>query len=268
MANAQLNDDEFDIAAASAKLGIDVNSINFDDDSDDQIMSVIGKRPVAGEQRKAILEFNEDESDDIIVDATGHLKKMEEVDKKIDIVDDIFRAKTAGRYTDTETRDADEAAFREFVKMEEEADKKFDSTSNENLPAGEIDIDEYADDIMSEIKPRPQIRGRREDFMSQEDVQRERKQESIFGDDDPFPVNKGGQQTASSSSGDGGSMPEWFRKEQEDLGIKVEDLTEDDFDEARQEWEREERQRKADEYLEKRGEGISISDVLGREVSV
>ena len=29
--------------------------------------------------------------------------------------------------------------------------------------------------------------------------------------------------------------------------------------------EREERQQKADEYLKKKGEGISISDVLGRE---
>ena len=99
--------------------------------------------------------------------------------------------------------------------------------------------------------------------MSQEDILKERKQESIFGDDDPFPTK--GSQSSSASSSYGGDMPEWFRKEQEDLGIKVEDLDEDDIDEARREWEREERQKKADEYLKKRGEGISISDVLGRE---
>jgi hypothetical protein len=65
-------------------------------------------------------------------------------------------------------------------------------------------------------------------------------------------------------------MPEWFRKEQESLGIKIEDVDADDFDEeeARRAWEREVRQQKADEYLKRRGDGISISDVLGREVSM
>lgn len=277
MASAQLNDDEFDIEAASARLGIDVSSLNLDDDSDDQIMSVIGKRPVASssaaagttssfsDQMKAI----EDKSEDIIVDASGHLKKMEKKEEKQrDIADDIFRAKTAGRYHDQETRDADEAAYKDFIQMEEEAEKKFDSSvGNEGTTLSkDIDLDAYADDIMSEIKPRPQIRGRREDVMSQEDMQKERKKESIFGDDDDmFPVKDGPSQTASWSPDGGGTMPEWFRKEQDAQGIKVEDLNDDDFDEARREWEREERQQKADEYLKKKGEGISISDVLGRE---
>eukprot|EP00571_Detonula_confervacea_P017501 CAMPEP_0172303882 /NCGR_PEP_ID=MMETSP1058-20130122/5395_1 /TAXON_ID=83371 /ORGANISM="Detonula confervacea, Strain CCMP 353" /LENGTH=1584 /DNA_ID=CAMNT_0013014919 /DNA_START=83 /DNA_END=4838 /DNA_ORIENTATION=+ len=283
MANAQLSDDEFDIAAASAKLGIDVTSLNLDDDSDDQIMSVIGKRPVApvasintpsgDQQRKAVLELNEDGiAEDIIVDAHGHLKKMnDEKDAKHDVASDIFRANTAGRYHDEETRDADEAAYREFIKMEEEADKKFDSIDDSNddttlLSSEDEDIDAYADDIMSEMKPRPQIRGRRQDFMSQEEIQKERKKESIFGfgdddDIDPFPAKDSSQQQAASSS----YMPEWFHKEQEARGIKVEDLNDDDFDDAKRKWEREERQQKADEYLKKRGEGISISDVLGRE---
>ena len=38
-----------------------------------------------------------------------------------------------------------------------------------------------------------------------------------------------------------------------------------EIDEARLEWEREERQRQADEYFKRKGEGISISDILGRE---
>ena len=112
--------------------------------------------------------------------------------------------------------------------------------------------------------PRPKLRPRREDFMSQEELLSERKKESIFGDDDSYPIETSRQGTLSN----GGSMPEWFIKEQEALGIKVEDVDVDDFDEARREWEREERQRKADEYLKNRGEGISISDVLGREVSL
>lgn len=98
--------------------------------------------------------------------------------------------------------------------------------------------------------------------MSQEELLNERRKESIFGDDDSYPDETTRRRTSS-----GGIMPEWFLKEQEALGIKVEDIDEDDFDEARREWEREERQRMADEYLKKRGEGISISDVLGREVS-
>ena len=152
------------------------------------------------------------------------------------------------------------------MKMEEEAIEAVDSISDddETLPK-DLDVDEYAEDIMSEIKPRPS-RPKREDFMSREDLQKERRKESLFGDD-PFPINESQQSalsSSSSSSGDG-SMPEWFRKEQEELGINVDDMNDSEFDEARREWEREERQRKADQYLKERGEGISISDVLGRE---
>ncbi|KAL3778451.1 hypothetical protein ACHAW5_001770 [Stephanodiscus triporus] len=130
------------------------------------------------------------------------------------------------------------------------------------------------DDIMSEMKPRPQARRpKREEFMSQEELQRERKKESIFGDDDTFFPSSSSSPTSrqleggGSTSFSGGGMPEWFRKEQEALGIKVEDFDADVFDEeeARRAWEREARQQKADEYLKRRGEGISISDVLGRE---
>ena len=116
------------------------------------------------------------------------------------------------------------------------------------------------------MAPRPQLRPRREDFMSQEELLLERKKESIFGDDDSYPIEPSRKGTSSSSSD--GSMPEWFLKEQEALGITVGDIDEDDFDEARREWEIEDRQRKADAYLKKKGEGISISEVLGREVSV
>ena len=140
------------------------------------------------------------------------------------------------------------------------------------------------DDIMSEMKPRPQARRpKREEIMSQEELQRERKMESIFGDDDFFPTSPSSSSSSSSSSPlsrqlegggptsiSGGDMPEWFRKEQEALGIKFEDFDADDLDkeEARRAWEREARQLKADEYLKRRGDGISISDVLGREVSL
>ena len=71
-----------------------------------------------------------------------------------DVIGDIFRAKTAGRHNDWQTRDADEASFREFVKIEEEAEKKFelldidDNTSELSTTASslsdDIDIDEYA----------------------------------------------------------------------------------------------------------------------------
>ena len=101
------------------------------------------------------------------------------------------------------------------MKMEEEAIEAVDSISDddETLPK-DLDVDEYAEDIMSEIKPRPS-RPKREDFMSREDLQKERRKESLFGDD-PFPINESQQSalsSSSSSSGDG-SMPEWFRKEQ------------------------------------------------------
>lgn len=117
MADAKLSDDDFDIEAASAKLGIDVNSLNLDDDSDDQIMSILGKRPGSSSSssasaadsapstsyppKEALLELNEDDQmikEDIIVDAAGHLKRMKEK-KETDIVDDIFRAKVKDAFT-------------------------------------------------------------------------------------------------------------------------------------------------------------------------
>ena len=267
MASAELLNDDVDIAAVSAKLGINIDDLNLDADGDGQIASILGKRPVRGskaegESKNAILKLNKDEKDEgIIVDADGHLKRMT-TDKNVDITDDIFRSKTAGKYHDKETRDKDEAAFRDLVKMEAEADSRLESIVPDETVSKDFDIDEFADDILSEMKPRPRV-NRREDFMSQEQIQRERKQESIFGDD-PFPINEPEGKRAPPSSDD--SMPSWLRKEQEDYGVQVgDDDEEDTFDEAQWEWEREERQKKADEYLKKRGEGISISDVLGRE---
>ena len=268
MATAELLDDDIDIAAVSAKFGINIDDLNLDDEDDGQIMSVLGKRPVLGSKADGESPSEETNLDSnvagidqgIIVDAEGQLKRMV-TDKTVDITDDIFRSKTAGKYQDKETRDKDEAAFRDLMQMEADAESQLESMPDETV-SEDFDIDEFADDIMSEMKPRPRVT-RREDFMSVEQLQRERKQESMFGDD-PFPV-KGPEEGKPPPSTDD-TIPAWFRKEQEDYGIQANDSNdEDNFDEARWEWEREERQRKADEYLKRRGEGISISDVLGRE---
>lgn len=109
MADAQLSEEDFDVETASAQLGIDVNALNLEDDEDDQIMSILGKRPVSSSldsdtfpssssdipPKKAILELNENEQEiheDIIVDAAGNLKKME-AKTETDVVDDLFKWK-------------------------------------------------------------------------------------------------------------------------------------------------------------------------------
>ena len=109
MADAQLSEEDFDVETASAQLGIDVNALNLEDDEDDQIMSILGKRPVSSSlesdtfpssssdipPKKAVLELNENEQEiheDIIVDAAGNLKKMEEK-TETDVVDDLFKWK-------------------------------------------------------------------------------------------------------------------------------------------------------------------------------
>lgn len=132
-----------------------------------------------------------------------------------------------------------------------------------------------SDDIMSEMKPRPQARRpRREDVMSQEELQREKKMEGIIGNDEDlfFPTSSSSlsnRQVEGGITTSGDIMPEWFRKEQEALGVTGDDSSNvDDVDneeEVRHAWEREVRQQKADEYLKRRGDGISISDILGRE---
>ena len=145
IANAELsNDENFDLASESAKLGIDVRSLNLDDDNDGQIMSMIGKRPVkpsssSSSSSSTVTSSNAIETNDgVIVSDSG------------DIVGDIFRAKNAGRYNDRQARDADEAAFREFVMMEVEAERKLDllddgSTADQSTVAiDDIDIDAYA----------------------------------------------------------------------------------------------------------------------------
>lgn len=109
MADAQLSEEDFDVETASAQLGIDVNALNLEDDEDDQIMSILGKRPVSSSldsdtfpssssdipPKKAVLELNENEQEiheDIIVDAAGNLKKMEKK-TETDVVDDLFKWK-------------------------------------------------------------------------------------------------------------------------------------------------------------------------------
>jgi hypothetical protein len=77
MANAQLNyDDNFDIKAESAKLGIDIRSLNLDDDNDDQIMSIIGKRPVASSSSSISTSVSDsgESNDGIFVDAECRLR--------------------------------------------------------------------------------------------------------------------------------------------------------------------------------------------------
>lgn len=145
LADARLNDDTFDLG------GIDISSLNLDDDNDDQIKSILGKRPVAPSSissslgsKKVVVELNEkEETEGIFVDAEGRLRKMDSGGKERDIAADIFRAKTAGRYTDEETREADEAAFRDFLKLEEEVERSLELLDNE-APSVDIDIDAYA----------------------------------------------------------------------------------------------------------------------------
>jgi hypothetical protein len=140
LADARLNDDNFDVG------GIDISALNLDDDNDDRIKSILGKRPVASSStsRKVVVELNEkEETEGIFVDAEGRLRKMDSSGKEIDIAADIFRAKTAGRYTDEETREADEAAFRDFLKLEEEVERSLELLDNE-APSVDIDIDAYA----------------------------------------------------------------------------------------------------------------------------
>ena len=218
MANAKLNDDDFDIMAASAELGIDIDSLNLDNiDDENQISAILGKRPVSAppvisevKPRDAgSVSQNNDEPVDIIVDSKGKLRKMT-TKKTPDIDDDRFRAQTAGRYTDRASFDEDEAAYKDFLREQAEAEMKFDDEFSGETVAEDLDINDYADDIMSQMGPRPQGRPRREEYMSQEDLRRERKMESVLGDEyDPFPVQDDVRQ-----NGPGG-MPEWFRKEQE-----------------------------------------------------
>ena len=87
-------------------------------------------------------------------------------------------------------------------------------------------VNVWPDDIMSEMKPRPQARlPKREDIMSQEELQRGRKMEIVIGDDNLFsPTSLFNQQgEGGTTSFSGRDMPEWFRKEQESLGIKMEE---------------------------------------------
>ena len=265
-----------------------MESLDLEDGNDDQIMSIIGKRPASSStstvttaettfssppnQPQNAVEWSEEEAaEGIIVDASGHLTRMDGGKTTTDIPGDIFRARAAGRYGDKEASDANEAAYREFYRSEEEARMEFDASeaTAATTPPQDIDVDAYADDVLSEMDPRPRVRGRMEDVLSWVDVQKERKQEILFGDDDPFPVREEAAPPRSTPPDgvDGGAMPAWFQKEQEARGARVEGPGVDDggVDEAQYEREREERQRKADEYLKRRGEGISISDVLGRE---
>jgi len=227
LANAKLNDDDFDIEAASAELGIDIDSLNLDNIDEElpgQISAILGKRPVSAppvisETEPRDAESGSQDNDDpvdIIVDSQGKLRKMT-TKKTPDIDDDRFRAQTAGQYTDRESFDRDEAAYKDFLREQAEAEMKFNDEFSDETVAEDLDINDYAEDIMSEMGPRPQGRPSREEYMSQEDLRRERKMESVLGDEyDPFPAQDDVHQ-----NGPGG-MPEWFRKEQEaQVGVSM-----------------------------------------------
>ena len=69
-----------------------------------------------------------------------------------DLAADMFRNYVKRKGDDDETRGKQEAAFMDFLKYEEEMKKKLDDMS---VDTDITDINEYADDVMSELKPRP-----------------------------------------------------------------------------------------------------------------
>ena len=145
-----------------------------------------------------------------------------------------------------------EEEFRKFLKEEEELRKKAEAEAVEKL--SDVDIDTYADNVLSTMKPRPVPTEREDEYEAPiEDLDAEKsKLDSVYEveeDFDPFPV----------------AEKTWLDVEAESEGMRRKDSKRDNKLDAERQRRIEERQKMADAYYERTNDGkIDIAEVLDR----
>ncbi|KAL7465229.1 hypothetical protein ACHAXS_005560 [Conticribra weissflogii] len=178
-----------------------------------------------------------------------------------DLVKSMFKNYVKRKGDDEETRRKQQEAFIEFLKYEEQTKKKMEAISVDSPPDLK-DADKYVEEVLSGMKPRPS-KHESDDFMSKEDLDRirdmERREGGFVTDDDEFDddLDSMPEQAKSLSP----KLPDWYIKEQQELGFKIEaedeGLSDEEIDMMI-----EERQKLADEYLKKLAEDDPAGAVL------
>ena len=242
----------------AAKFNIDVDSLLSDDDNPDVLTELLSKRPVSPKPSDISAPVsNTDTTQHEIVESFGKLKEIKSNRKSADIIGASYRA-IAGDDSNVE----DEEKFRQFIIQEEELRRKAENETMEELSEN-VDIDAYADEMLSKMDSRINIikeaenddneEEEAEEEIPLEDIDKEkRKLQSVFDmeDFDPFPVAE---------------KPSWLQREAESEGAEQRGSTSDQELDLERIQEIEERQKMADEYLERaKGGVIDIAEVLDR----
>uniref|UniRef100_A0A7S3KY64 Uncharacterized protein n=1 Tax=Amphora coffeiformis TaxID=265554 RepID=A0A7S3KY64_9STRA len=236
----------------------------------DKILSAIGPRPKRGEKKAVTNTVSLDKK-----------SATENTDKTLDegeIVSSLYRSVSAvggGRYKDDqEGRAKDQAEFQSFLEKEKSLRKSLD----ESTELTSVDVDEefneeeYAEDVLSSLGPRPKPRrSRKIDPGELSDMG------GVVSEDDSWNGDDEDEDELSvdmieDGVKDASTMPEWLKRENEEaksptkkrktfLGEEVEDAFDDD--------QYEKNMRQLAEYERRRAGnkpsmGIDISDVLGR----
>ena len=262
----------------TSSLKFNVSEVMKDDgDFDaDKILSAIGPRPKRGERKTITSTVSLDKKS-----ATGTTDKTPDEEE---IASSLYRSVSAvggGRYKeDPEGKARDQAAFQSFLEKE----KKLRKSLDESIDPTPVDPDEgfneeeYAEDVLSSLGPRPKPRrsrnidpGELSDMggviSSADSWNGDEEEEDEDEEEDEVFVD-----LVKDGANDGSSMPEWLKKENEEakspnkkrktfLGEEVEDAFDDD--------QYEKNMRQLAEYERRRtgnraSMGIDISDVLGR----
>lgn len=233
----------------AAKSGVNASSLLEEGGDADSIEKLLSKRPVVPSQDSAKHE---------IIESFGNLEEMGGQENN-DIINARYRALFG---PDSNTEEEDE--YRNFLMEEEELRKKAENNTLVEFlsgvdPTNITDVDKYADEVISKLKPRPQPTEEEEypEEVPLENLDSEiSRLESAFEmeedqeDFDPFPVAE---------------IPTWLEKEAEIQGMRRKESKKDNELDKEKQRELEERQKMADAYIERTNKGvIDISEVLDR----
>eukprot|EP00956_Cyclotella_meneghiniana_P017869 scaffold29424_cov54-Cyclotella_meneghiniana.AAC.6 len=244
----------------AGKSGVDVSSLLEEDGDADSIEKLLSKRPVVPSQDSQTSTSPAAKHE--IIESSGNLVEMGDPDNN-DIITARYRALFG---VDGNADEEDE--YRKFLMEEEELRKNAENKTFVEIlsdvdPANITDVDKYADEVISKLKPRPQPTDAEDEYYEEiplEDLDSEIsrldsafEQEENQEDFDPFPVD--GKQ----------ELPSWLEKEAESQGMRRKESKRDNKLDKERQREIEERQKMADAYIERTNKGkIDLAEVLDR----
>jgi len=196
------------------------------------------------------------------------------------VPEQIYRSYGATIHRDPEKNREDQNAFEELLRREEEARKALQDAANSSPVRRDIDIDTYADDVLSKLKPRPKPSKLNRKIESDSDALSDTSAEtpSIFEGNDNTGTSSIKDKIKTSNVSRSSSilteqMPDWLRREidekkGDERKVVGKDKPDDRIGIFSDDYDYEERERQAAEFEKKYSKApkeVSISDLFGRD---